>query len=96
MLKWAQKLHTEGHINSLAPGQFVCYSKQGWGEYYLGTPAEYYLGTRLAQNNKHEYTKNIVHACEYHSGTDFPVLIPICSVLAPALIPNVQFWNSFK
>ena len=25
---------------------------QGWGEYYSGT--------RLAQNDKHEYTKNIV------------------------------------
>ena len=26
--------------------------KQGWGKYYSGT--------RLAQNDKHEYTKNIV------------------------------------
>ena len=46
---------------------------QGWGEYYSGT--------RLAQNDKHEYTENIV--LEYYSSTDFPVLVR--SVLAPAL-----------
>ena len=38
---------------------------QGWGEYYSGT--------RLVQNGKHEYTKNIV--LEYYSSTDFPVLV---------------------
>ena len=48
---------------------------QGWGEYYSGT--------RLVQNDKHEYTKNIV--LEYYSSTDFPVLVLVCSVLAPAL-----------
>ena len=48
---------------------------QGWGEYYSGT--------RLAQNDKHEYTKNIV--LEYYSSTDFPVLVLVCWVLAPAL-----------
>ena len=48
---------------------------QGWGEYYSGT--------RLAQNDKHEYTKNIV--LEYYSSTDFPVLVLVCSLLAPAL-----------
>ena len=48
---------------------------QGWGEYYSGT--------RLAQNDKHEYTKNTV--LEYYSSTDFPVLVLVCSVLAPAL-----------
>ena len=48
---------------------------QGWGEYYSGT--------RLAQNDKHEYTKNIV--LEYYSSTDFPVLVLVCSVLAPDL-----------
>ena len=49
---------------------------QGWGEYCSGT--------RLAQNDKHEYTKNIVH--EYYTSTDFPVLVLVCSVLAPALV----------
>ena len=49
---------------------------QGWGEYYSGT--------RLAQNGKHEYTKNTV--LEYYSSTDFPVLVLVCSVLAPALV----------
>ena len=48
---------------------------QGWGEYYSGT--------RLAQNDKHECTKNIV--LEYYSSTDYPVLVLVCSVLAPAL-----------
>ena len=48
----------------------------GWGEYYSRTP--------LAQNDKHEYTKNIV--LKYSSSTDFPVLILVCSVLAPALL----------
>ena len=48
---------------------------QGWGEYYSGT--------RLVQNDKHEYTKNIV--LKYYSSTDFPVLVLVCSVLAPAL-----------
>ena len=48
---------------------------QGWGEYYSGT--------RLAQNDKHEYTENNV--LEYYSSTDFPVLVLVCSVLAPAL-----------
>ena len=32
---------------------------------------------------KHEYTKNIV--LEYYSSTDFPVLVLVCWVLAPAL-----------
>ena len=56
------------------------YRQQGWGEYYSGT--------RLGQNDKHEYTctKNIV--LEYYSSTDFPVLVLVCSVLAPALIVN--------
>ena len=49
--------------------------QQGWGEYYSGT--------RLAQNDKHEYTKNIV--LQYYSSTDFPVLVLVCWVLAPAL-----------
>ena len=49
---------------------------QGWGKYYSGT--------RPAQNGKHEYTKNIVF--EYYSSTDFPVLVLVCSVLAPALV----------
>ena len=49
---------------------------QGWGEYYSGT--------LLVQNSKHEYTKNIV--LEYYSSTDFPVLVLVCSVLAPALL----------
>ena len=49
---------------------------QGWGEYYSGT--------RLAQNDKHEYTKNIV--LENYSSTDFPVLVLVCWVLAPALL----------
>ena len=35
-------------------------AKQGGGEYYSGT--------RLAQNDKHDYTKNIV--LEYYSSTD--------------------------
>ena len=52
------------------------YVWQGWGEYYSGT--------RLAQNDKHEYTKNIV--LEYYSSTDFPVLVLVCSVLAPDLM----------
>ena len=52
------------------------HSGQGWGEYYSGT--------RLAQNDKHEYTKNIV--LEYYLSTDFPVLVLVCGVLAPALI----------
>ena len=56
---------------------------QGWGEYYSGT--------RLAQNDKHEYTKNIV--LEYYSSTDFPVLILVCSVLAPALDTVVLHWG---
>ena len=38
---------------------------QGWGEYYSGN--------RLAQNDQHEYTKNIV--LEYNSGTDFRTLM---------------------
>ena len=38
------------------------YQQQGWGEHYSGT--------RLAQNDKHEYTKNIV--LEYYLSTDFP------------------------
>ena len=33
-------------------------------------------GTRLAQNDKHEYTKNIV--LEYYSSTDFPVPVLVC------------------
>ena len=49
---------------------------QSWGEYYSGT--------RLAQNDKHEYPKNIV--LEYYSSTDFPVLVLVCSVLAPTLL----------
>ena len=52
------------------------FENQGWGEYYSGT--------RLAQNDKHEYTKNIV--LEYYSSTDFPVLVLVCWVLAPALL----------
>ena len=52
---------------------------QGWGEYYSGT--------RLAQNDKHEYTKNIV--LEYYSSTDFPLLVLVCSVLAPALVGSI-------
>ena len=48
---------------------------QGWGEYYLGTC--------LAHNNKHEYTKNIV--LKYYLNTDFPVLVLVCSVLTLAL-----------
>ena len=49
---------------------------QSWGEYYSGTP--------LDQNDKHEYPKNIV--IEYYSSTDFPVLILVCSALVPALL----------
>ena len=49
---------------------------QGWNEYYLGR--------RLAQNDKHEYTKNI--ALKYYSSTDFPLLMLTCSVFAPALV----------
>ena len=60
----------------------VCSQGQGWGEYYSGT--------RLVQNSKHEYTKNIV--LEYYSSTDFPVLVLVCSVLAPAL-PKGQIDN---
>ena len=56
------------------------YCEQGWGEYYSGT--------RLVQNDKHEYTKNTV--LEYYSSTDFPVLVLVCSVLAPALIVTVS------
>ena len=52
--------------------------KQGWGKYYSGT--------RLAQNDKHEYTKSIVR--EYYSSTNFPVLILVCSVLTPALVTS--------
>ena len=55
--------------------QLLMFWNQGWGEYYSGT--------RLVQNDKHEYTKNIV--LEYYSSTDFPVLVLVCSVLAPAL-----------
>ena len=61
-------------------------SKQGWGEYYSGT--------RLAQNDKHEYTKNIV--LEYYSSTDFPVLVLVCWVLAPALPANADIWWSLQ
>ena len=50
--------------------------KQAWGEYYSGT--------RLVQNDKREYTKNIV--LKYYTSTDFPVLVLVCSVLAPALL----------
>ena len=62
--------------------------RQGWGEYYSGT--------RLAQNDKHEYTKNIV--LEYYSSTDFPVLILVCSVLAPALLrgSRLYIWDLQK
>ena len=69
--------------------QHVC---QGWGEYYSGT--------RLAQNDKHEYTKNIV--LEYYSSTDFPLLVLVCSVLAPALTCVLSFfshgvcWKNFR
>ena len=49
---------------------------QGWGEFYLGT--------RLAQNDKHEYTKTIV--LEYYLSTDFSVLVLVCSVLAQGLL----------
>ena len=63
---------------------YPCYCgydlNQGWGEYYSGT--------RLAQNNKHEYTKNIV--LEYYSSTDFPVLVLVCWVLAPALTSTLS------
>ena len=59
----------------------LTHCSQGWGEYYSGT--------RLGQNDKHEYTKNIV--LEYYSSTDFPVLVLVCSVLAPALI--VAWWH---
>ena len=55
---------------------------QGWGEYYSGT--------RFAQNYKHEYTKNIV--LEYYLSTDFPVLVLVCSVLAPALSASNDPW----
>ena len=48
---------------SFTPFQIPCvvHDSQGWGEYYSGT--------RLVQNSKHEYTKNIV--LEYYSSTDF-------------------------
>ena len=68
---------------------------QGWGEYYSGT--------RLAQNDKHEYTKNIV--LQYYSSTDFPVLVLVWSILAPALIrsqvktrqsQSYKFWKIAK
>ena len=62
-------------INSSSP------AVQGWGEYYSGT--------RLAQNDKHECTKNIV--LEYYSSTDFPVLVLVCWVLAPALLLSSYF-----
>ena len=65
------------------------FAVQGWGEYYSGT--------RLAQNDKHEYTKSIV--LEYYSSTDFPVLVLVCSVLAPALLLwfliLLSCWNLF-
>ena len=60
--------------------------QQGWGEYYSGT--------RLAQNDKHEYTKNIV--LEYYSSIDFPVLVLVCSVLAPALMVSHMYDMSVK
>ena len=69
----------DGHINQMLNvkpwGPVNTSQIQGWGEYYSGT--------RLAQNDKHEYTKNIV--LEYYSSTDFPVLVLVCWVLAPAL-----------
>ena len=37
------------------------------------------LGTRLVQNDKHEYTKN------YYSSTDFPLLLLVRSAFVPAL-----------
>ena len=52
---------------------------------------EYYSGTRLAQNGQHEYTKNIV--LKYYSSTDFPVLVLVCSVLAPALVVTMAHLN---
>ena len=55
-------------------------NKQGWGEHYSGT--------RLAQNDKHDYTKNIV--LKHYSSTDFPVLVLVCSVLAPVLITSIN------
>ena len=64
------------------------YCKQGWGEYYSGT------STRFAQNDKHEYTKNIV--LEYYSSTDFSVLVLVCSVLAPALIVSKNIQDQMK
>ena len=48
-------------------------NRQGWGQYYSGT--------RLVQNDKHEYTKNI--ELEYYSSTDFQVLVLVFSVLPP-------------
>ena len=66
-----QKLRITGPLWGESTGDW-----QGWGDYYSGT--------RLAQNDKHEYTKNIV--LEYYSSTDFPVLVLVCWVLAPALV----------
>ena len=57
----------------------TCCLWQGWGEYYSGS--------RLVQNDNHEYTKNIV--LEYYSSTDFPVLVLVCSVLVPALVSGL-------
>ena len=48
---------------------------QGWGEYFLGKV------TGTSQNDKHEYFKIFVLEC--YSSTDFPVLVLVCSILAP-------------
>ena len=54
-----------------------CWSGQPQFKPWLG---EYYSGTRLADNYKHEYTKSI--ALEYYLSTDFPVLVQVCSGLS--------------
>ena len=67
------QMHLSCHLRG-APTSI--WGGQGWGKYYLGT--------RLVQNDKPEYTKTIV--LEYFSGIDFPVLVLVCSVLTPALV----------
>ena len=59
-----------GSDNGLSPGR--CQAQ-----------CENYSGTRLTQNDKHEYTKNIV--LEYYTSADFSVLVFVCLVLSPAL-----------
>ena len=79
---WMLQCHWHCHHCSYGCASVTGTVNQGWGEYYSGT--------RLAKNDKHEYTKNIV--LEYYSSTDFPVLVLVCSVFAPAQLSTLQLW----